>query len=396
MDYPTLFTVLISALLIEACALTLTWRQNPHEIGIRDWAFGYGLMAISSLLSAYGLSVEPAYPTANIALRAMAAAAVIMGWLLLWIGARHFHARKALQYRNLLPIMLAATVVLAFSHDPSWRIMLASGSVVLLAALTAREFLARPLLRHPTRLFVTATLFFACGVWSLRAIAHVDADASILFIDAFSLYAAIVASLVLTLSLIVLTNERINQQLRILANRDPLTGILSRRAFVEASAALLSNLKRESSTLAVCLLDIDHFKIINDLHGHATGDQVLKQFTQIARSTLREGDLFARYGGEKFVLLLHNSDRQQAVQAIERLRLVCASQGIELEKGRLDLTFSTGISLASGPANVSMEALLKAANIALYRAKDAGRNRVVVFREELDADPAQNGVVQPA
>lgn len=388
MNYVTLFTVLVSTLLIEAIALTLTWRQNRHEIGIRDWAVGCGLMAASILLSAYGLGVEPANPATSIAVRILASAAGMLGWLLVWIGARHFYARKTLKYSSLLPIMLAAAAALAIRHDPSWRIMLSSGSVALLALLTLREFVERPLLRHPTNLFVIMTLFFTCVVWALRAIAHVDAETSILLIDAFALYAAIVGSLVLTLSLVVLTNERVNQQLRSLANRDPLTGIMNRRAFYEASASLLANLKRDTSMLAVCMLDIDHFKIINDLHGHAVGDQVLKQFTQIARSTLREGDLFARYGGEEFVVLLHNSDKRQAEQAIERLRLTCASQGIELAKGRLDMTFSAGISLASGPVAVSMEALLKVADTALHRAKEAGRNRTVVFHEAFDAEPA--------
>lgn len=383
MDYLTLFAVLVSTLLIEAVVLTITWRQNRNEIGIRDWAVGFGLLALSCLLSATGLAIESSSTAPGLALRTLSSAVGPAGWLMAWIGARHFHARSAASYRNVAVFMVSALVVLAIRPDASWRVMLASSSVAVLSALTLKEFASRSILREPARLLIAVALL-ACSIsWGWRAVEHFDTGDAVLVSDVVTLYVSTIASLALTLAMMVLTNERINTQLRSQASRDSLTSIMNRRAFYEASAPMLANLKRDTSKLTICMLDVDHFKSINDLHGHAIGDEVLRQFSQMARSALREGDLLARYGGEEFVVLLHNSEQTQAVQVIERLRMTCAGQGVTLQKGRIDIKFSAGIACVSGPVDVSMESLLNAADIALYRAKNAGRNRTVVFQGEL-------------
>lgn len=391
MDYVTLFAVLVSTLLIEAVVLTLTWRQNLNEIGIRDWAVGIGLLALSCLLSAAGLAIEPGSPTPGLVLRTLSSAVGPAGWMMAWIGARHFHARPATSYRSVAIFIVLALVVLAIRPDASWRVMLASTGVALLSALTLKEFASRSMLREPIRLLIVVALLLCSISWGWRAVAHVGTGDAVLISDVVTLYVSTLVSLVLTLAMMVLTNERINTQLRKQASRDSLTGIMNRRAFYEASAPMLANLKRDTSRLAICMLDIDHFKSINDLHGHAVGDEVLRQFSQMARSALREGDLLARYGGEEFVVLLHNSDQAQAVQVIDRLRLICAEQGVTLPKGRIDIKFSAGVAWISGPFNVSMESLLNAADVALYRAKNGGRNRTVVFHGALTDGWAERG-----
>jgi diguanylate cyclase (GGDEF)-like protein len=393
MDYVTLFAVLVSALLIEMLVLTLTWRQNRNETGLRDWAVGYGLMAVSCLVSAAGLVIEPGSPAPSMVLRTLSSALGTAGWMMAWIGTRHFHARPAARYRTVAIFIVVALVVLAIRPEAWWRIMLTSTAVAVFAALILKEFASPSMLREPARRLVAVALLL-CGIsWGWRAVEHIDTGDAILTSDVVMLYVSTMASLALTLAMMVLTNERINSQLRSQTSRDSLTGIMNRRAFYEASAPMLANLKRDNSRLAICMLDIDHFKSINGLHGHAVGDEVLRQFAQMARSALREGDLLARYGGEEFVALLHNSDQARAGQVIDRLRMICAEQGVTLSKGRIDIKFSAGIACVSGPVNVSMESLLNAADTAMYRAKNAGRNRTVVFHGELPDGWAGRGPV---
>lgn len=388
MDYKTLFTILVSVLLIQAIALQLTWRQNREEIGIRDWAYGGGCMALGSLLSAIGLYGEELHPMLNHLLRSVGAAFGAAGWFLVWIGTRHFYRRPALTYFTVVAAMALLMVVMAMKADASWRVSLVSLSIVLFSALTLKEFLQRDLLHRPTVWLMLTMLLFTSGIWLLRAVTHLTGDSATL-IDSISLYNGTVASLTLTVSMILLTNERINQRLHDQATRDPLTGVMNRRAFFDSSVPMMAALHREKTELAVCLLDIDHFKKVNDHHGHAIGDQVLKQIARIAHEVMREGDLFARFGGEEFVVLLHNSNRAQAEQVMQRLREAIASQAMEAGETRLSITFSAGIAHAKGPARIALDTLLEAADRAMYQAKQAGRDRIMTHHESLGMAPGE-------
>ncbi|MEJ2061622.1 MAG: GGDEF domain-containing protein, partial [Gammaproteobacteria bacterium] len=309
-------------------------------------------------------------------------------------GVRHFYRKPTLGYKPVAPFMVLFTLLLALELFlpvlPDWRVIWAAGVIALFSTLTLYEFLQRRLLSNPIILLMITRLFFTSGSWLLRALVSLDHTAHMTryaFVDPLSLYDAIVASVTLTVSMIVLTNERINQQLWNQASRDPLTGVMNRRAFYEASAPLLAELHREPINLSVCVLDIDHFKKLNDNHGHAVGDLILKEFVRTARTTLREGDLFARYGGEEFVILLHNSDLQQAQHALQRLREACVNQGIMAGEQQVSVTFSAGICHATGPAQVSLDTLLEAADRAMYQAKKAGRDRIIVSPEHHGAPP---------
>jgi diguanylate cyclase (GGDEF)-like protein len=122
------------------------------------------------------------------------------------------------------------------------------------------------------------------------------------------------------------------------------------------------------------LLDLDNFKLINDEHGHLAGDQVLHDFAQQLRGTLRQSDILCRWGGEEFILLLKNTDRQAAHDLAEKLRQHCAEQRYAVEGQSLQVTVSLGLS--QWHAGESLHALLGRTDRALYRAKQAGRDRV--------------------
>lgn len=165
--------------------------------------------------------------------------------------------------------------------------------------------------------------------------------------------------------------QEANAQLAQLAKTDSLTGIMNRLGFNELLSAEIGRVHRYGSTFSIVMLDIDHFKKINDFHGHNAGDRVLKQLTLLIESSIRSTDLFARWGGEEFILLLHNCTLEDAGESTEKLRRVIGH--LRFAKiGRLTCSF--GISEYTD--NDSMETLVARADTALYAAKDAGRNCV--------------------
>lgn len=174
----------------------------------------------------------------------------------------------------------------------------------------------------------------------------------------------------------VSARKALEEELRRLASRDPLTGALNRRAFAERADHELARRKRQGNALCLAVFDLDHFKQINDRHGHAMGDQVLQAFSQHCREQLRHTDLFARFGGEEFVLLLPDTDEQQASTLLERLREGWAQQVFATPLGSLQVTVSIG--LVRIDADPPLELWVERADAALYQAKSAGRNRLAI------------------
>jgi two-component system, cell cycle response regulator len=168
-----------------------------------------------------------------------------------------------------------------------------------------------------------------------------------------------------------------------LALTDALTGLYNRRYLEVHLDALLARAAEGAMGPALLLLDIDWFKRVNDTHGHAAGDEVLRVVTQRVSHHVRSFDLFARYGGEEFVVLLPETDRRVAETVAERLRTVVAEQPVVLAESRIEIpiTISIGLALTEG-TNETSASLIRRADEALYAAKAAGRNRVVSYPYE--------------
>jgi two-component system cell cycle response regulator len=162
-----------------------------------------------------------------------------------------------------------------------------------------------------------------------------------------------------------------------LAVTDELTGLYNRRYFDRHLALMLEKAREQQRDMAVMLIDMDFFKAVNDTHGHDIGDAVLKEFAQRLRRNIRGVDLACRFGGEEFVVLMPDTDFRQAQGVAERVRQAVAEKNFDTGNGRpLAITVSVGVALNEG-ADDTPELLLKRADVALYRAKREGRNRVV-------------------
>ncbi len=168
-----------------------------------------------------------------------------------------------------------------------------------------------------------------------------------------------------------------NSELARLAATDPLTGVFNRRSFMEAGQRELVRSRRHARLFSVIQLDIDHFKKINDSHGHAVGDRVLQAFAAKCLEELRENDVFGRLGGEKFALLLPETDLAGAGVVAERFREAVAGLVVKDEGREVRFTISLGVASLQ-EQDTALEDLLRRADEALYLAKNSGRNRVMV------------------
>ncbi|USU07613.1 sensor domain-containing diguanylate cyclase [Sphingomonadaceae bacterium OTU29MARTA1] len=163
-------------------------------------------------------------------------------------------------------------------------------------------------------------------------------------------------------------------ELRMVAQVDFLTGALTRRAFVEQAEREIARAARYHRPSTIVMLDVDHFKSVNDTYGHAAGDQVLHQLAELATLTLRPSDVFGRLGGEEFALLLPETGGDDAVVAAERLRMAIAANVIRLADGQ-DLRITASFGVAALAADTSVAAWLERADTMLYAAKAGGRNQ---------------------
>ncbi len=166
------------------------------------------------------------------------------------------------------------------------------------------------------------------------------------------------------------------ERVKELASRDPLTGAYNRRVMVEQLERQVVYKQRHCTASSVIMIDLDHFKDINDMHGHAIGDQALKSVVDTVQKELRDGDVLARIGGEEFLVLLPQADREAGRQTAERLRAAVSAIVLLRAARRVPLRASFGVAeLIPGE---DADAWLRRADLALYLAKEAGRDRVVL------------------
>ncbi|MEN3297706.1 MAG: hypothetical protein V7642_6959 [Burkholderiales bacterium] len=171
--------------------------------------------------------------------------------------------------------------------------------------------------------------------------------------------------------------QSVSDTLHRISITDDLTSAYNRRFFFECLTKLMSAAKRHGTPLSIIMIDVDNFKQINDSHGHPVGDEVLQRLAGTCHEALREADVFARFGGEEFIVALPDTDEHRAREVAERLRLAAMSEAVDTGAGRVRVTISSGISQYQ-PSDNTIQDMIKRADEALYSAKKSGRNQVVV------------------
>jgi diguanylate cyclase (GGDEF)-like protein len=281
-----------------------------------------------------------------------------------------------------LPAMAVALPVAQWLGDKPFAVTL---DLMCLAVALSIVFVHRDLVLRPTHLARFAlgiSLVFYAATWLVRLggswqhegppLAHllyVPEPWSTHFAIFYGVIPIIIASLVLNL-----LNADLNERLHARALTDELTGLMTRRGLLELAPSRQAKSLREGQSVALLMLDIDHFKRINDQHGHAAGDEVLRHAAKLIGKMVRGDALVTRYGGEEFVVLLTVSELQAAMRVAERVRSAVASARCRSHGTLLPLTVSIGVTIwADGEP---LAAALQRADEALYRAKAAGRNQV--------------------
>ncbi len=283
-------------------------------------------------------------------------------------------------------VVFAQTTWFTLIHpDIALRAITNSVVFALMCAACARALLIRikPPLR--TAYWFTGTAF---AVFALVFVARAGVIAaaqpgtyglySPMVINPVTFFAGSVTQLCLTFGFVLMLNYRLATELQQLAAHDPLTGAFNRRSLEKEGERLLARCARTGDTLAVMMLDVDHFKSINDRFGHMVGDEVLVRLVQLAQGSIRTADYFTRYGGEEFCILLPSSTESDVMGLAERLRQHYAELAMEFGDEILHSTISIGVA-DSNHTGLELPALLAAADQALYCAKHEGRNRVVGF-----------------
>jgi diguanylate cyclase len=270
--------------------------------------------------------------------------------------------------------------------DIAVRSILNSIALALGYAACARALLIRiaPPLR--TAFWFTGLSFAALSVaLLLRAIAISWSQ-----LETYSLYAdtplnpglfllGCIVQLCVTFGFLLMLNYRLLAEIQKIASRDMLTGAFNRRRIEEEAARLKARCTRTGDILAVMLIDVDKFKTINDTHGHAAGDEVLRRLTHTAQASVRADDYFARYGGDEFCILLPSTSAVEACVVADRLLLAYAAITTGIAGKTIESTISIGVA-DSSQVGLDFEALIKAADQALYRAKQEGCNKAVLYR----------------
>jgi diguanylate cyclase (GGDEF)-like protein len=369
--------IIMSGIMSLMMAVVLAFMRMGYPRSIRGlglWAGAPALVALSTLMFAGRGALPDAISIlgANLML--------LSGIALYYFGAERFYGRP-ISWRLWGGVLLALVPLLGWytlvEPDYNVRVLLVSltwaAMMLSLAWLIWRQGRAV----FSTRFAVVLAVMHG-GVLLLRFVSAwmpLPEEGLLTPTSIQTLYVAVNAFMTLALSvaLILMAGDRLREEFEQLAARDALTNVLTRRAFLAACEQELARCRRYGRSMALLLLDIDHFKAVNDTYGHQTGDRVLVDFVGRIQSLLRQPDLLARFGGEEFVVLLPETKQDEAVAVAERILAEVAAP----HDGVPAITVSIGVA-TNRPDEMALDTVLARADKALYKAKAEGRNRVEV------------------
>jgi diguanylate cyclase (GGDEF)-like protein len=384
LDVNTLFMVTIYVEAILGLLLLFAWVQNSSIHAVAWWGFADLMRAGSVVLfGLYGsipdvISID------------LANAILFCSFAMTWTGARLFDGRKPLP----LGFIAGAVLWLVVCRLPGvmemtdLRILLSSGIVAAYTWLTAYEFWrgrSEPLVsRWPAifmlfahgALFLLRTPLSRMLPWSPTNEVFGSVWLTVLSFE------ALLFTIAIAFILLAMAKERTEFRHKTAAMIDPLTGIANRRAFLHDGTEIMKKQSVDGRPGAVLLLDLDHFKSINDRFGHAIGDRVLQVFAESASANVKPTDLVGRLGGEEFAAVLYDVDRERALIMAERIRSAFAAAAVEVDGRPVMATVSVGM-VFNEDSTFDVSALLAQADQALYHAKERGRNRVEIASLEL-------------
>lgn len=347
-------------------------RSYPASIkGLGEWSAALLLVFIGSLLGA-ATGKLPVIFTISLARLLLAA-----GLYLTYVGTQRFFGVTP----RLKPwiALIAALMVVQWWFtfiEPSYRIRLGLSNALATYLFAVHAYLVikqgSPTFARVMSITVLVAMsaiqlmrFVTSFIWPVGQDLFETASYHLVYVGSF-----VFCILLFSISTVLLATESLHAELQHLANHDSLTNALTRRNMDDACERELARCKRHGRNMALLMMDLDHFKSINDSHGHQTGDRVLVNFVAKVKTMLRQPDQLGRFGGEEFMALLPETSLEEAVLVADRIRAACA-----LTDSGPSCTVSIGITTHQQDTD-TVDTLLARADAALYRAKTNGRNRV--------------------
>ena len=378
LDLPTLLVATAVATACCAFARIVLYRLHPGMDGLGHWAVASVVGASSFIVAGAGVGMSDGVSLS------VAHGLVMLGFCLVWDGFRRFLGRKPLALGLYLGLGCVAVALIVYSQaHGSLHVRAAINSVLIcmISVAIARELLWRAQAnRLAMRLAgwmygLNAFLFLVRGV-SIGFDLEFMAGRLSYGLTSFVVLWWLCITISVTLCMVLMAGERLQDELNHQASRDPLTGALNRRAFSALAEKELARARRANTPLSVLMMDLDHFKQVNDRLGHSGGDDALCLFVALAGRMLRTEDLFCRFGGEEFLALLPGSSTDEAMAIAQRLRTAFAAEARRLDpdaKLPFPMTLSAGIAGLSEEEGI--EETIRRADTALYSAKAMGRDR---------------------
>jgi diguanylate cyclase (GGDEF)-like protein len=373
LDLPTLMVMQSFALACAGAVLILAWLQSRIISALALWGFANFIAAagIISLMLGFALQQQALLAIGGILLPLQSG--------LIWKAARIIDSKPAPLILTVLgPVVVALAGSVPGLNNIAGSLSLIVGAIYSLATATTlwpgKERLAA---RWP--LIVLSAIHAAAlliGTYS-TIIGSTSQDIVPSLTSMFGLiyFESIIFALGTSAFILVLVKER-NEAASMIAGRtDSLTGIANRAAFLESAGRILERCRHDSAPVSVIMFDLDRFKAINDRYGHAVGDAVIRKFCEIVTAALRPNDVFGRIGGEEFAAVLPGSSIEAACARAERIRDSFAEKCHFIGNHQVNATVSGGVSVSLN-AEQALEALLEYSDIALYGAKNEGRNRI--------------------
>jgi diguanylate cyclase (GGDEF)-like protein/hemerythrin-like metal-binding protein len=383
MHVQTMFVFIILMCVSLAISAGLVAGRDDED-GLRTWSVALYLHAVGYALLT-GRGTLPDALSVVLANAALSASLSVFG-----LAIDRFIARRIAWLRLWLPPLLLIAAFLPFGDDLRVRIIVGNAILGVQAVMLIAGLAAVPLgFASRGRMVVVASLGLIAAMLATRiAAAVLDPGAIVsLFsetpIQTATYFTAFVSIILVSNGFLMMARERSQERLRTAAMKDKLTGCWNRVRIEEAARQEMARLERYGHPVAMVMMDLDHFKDINDRHGHAAGDMILRGFADVARESIRTTDLLGRWGGEEFVVLLPHCGFPEAVWIAERIR-----RNLEdgVFPGGLRVTASLGVAVCQ--SGDTWDAWIGRADAALYRAKAGGRNRVLADGADIEAgDP---------
>ena len=376
-DLPTLLVALAATDMVLGATLWIGARRGVRD-GMAQWFGALGVRIVAVGLFAGG-GTDPA--TAIVAVALLALSMTLQAAALLAFGARSLPpwVHSAVLAGIGVPFALLA-------GDPAARVLFSGivlGTVMLVVAGITLQLRA-PISRS-TRFVMIGAFVLGAAVFYLRAVASALATDPLKgFVDptafqSLTLMLAYVVALATSCGFLLMQKERADAAAERLASMDPLTGAYNRRTFHETAERTLALARRASQPLSIILVDIDHFKRINERHGNRIGDEVLRVIADVVRDQLRKEDLLVRFGADEFCVMLPQVPGPGAVVVAGRIRKAVCADPLRIDGREIPVTVSAGVAARLDEGPESLDGLLGRGEQALGLAKNRGRNRVVAL-----------------